>query len=595
MLFFSLCLCLCLCDTLRAQQTPFEQQGKNYSASYQECMDYYRMLDRKFSGIQIKEMGRTDAGIPLHLILLNSNGIFNPEQWHQQQETVILINNGIHSGEPDGIDASMMLTRDILISMQQDRFPENVSLAIIPAYNIGGVLNRSPYYRVDQNGPEEFGSRGNSQNLDLNRDFIKCDSRESRSFAELFHFIQPDIFLDNHVSDGADYPYIMTLAPTQKDKLGGVLGQYLYKQMEPELFSMMKQKGFPMIPYANFWGSDAKDGWSQFFDSPRYSSGYAALFNTLSFVPETHMLKPYADRVQATYTLMQTFIQYASSHNDEIIRLRKKAMDDLMKQSSFPLTWSLNKNEFDSLEYQGYEYDDTLSGVSGLRVKHYNRNKPYSMNIRFSNVFQPNASVIAPLAYVIPQGWYKVIELLALNGIDMTIIDKDTSIMVEAYRIKKYTSTSVPYEGHHPNQDVELDQEWRMMKFRAGDVLISTQQRGKRFLVETLEPQGMDSYFLWNFFDPILNQKEGFTAYNFEKEAAIYLREHPEWKDSLTIKSSLDTGFAHSAYQQLDYIYRNSPYYEPQHNLYPVYRITEACLQLQNKKKEQGKVNKEDE
>lgn len=114
---------------------------------------------------------------------------------------IILINNGIHPGEPDGIDASMLLARDIVTN--KVKLPDNVVLAFIPVYNIGGCLNRSAFYRVDQNGPEEFGFRGNSQNLDLNRDFIKSDSKEARSFAEIFHLTDPDIFLDNHVSNGS--------------------------------------------------------------------------------------------------------------------------------------------------------------------------------------------------------------------------------------------------------------------------------------------------------------------------------------------------------------------------------------------------------
>src|SRR5205085_10849189 len=127
----------------------------------------------------------------------------------------------------------------------------NVVLAFIPVYNIGGCLNRNSNTRVNQNGPEEYGFRGNSQNLDLNRDFTKCDSKEARSFAQLFHYLNPDIFIDNHVSDGADYQHTMTLITTQYDKLG-TLGTYLKNTFEPAIYSGMKQKGWDMVPYVNF-------------------------------------------------------------------------------------------------------------------------------------------------------------------------------------------------------------------------------------------------------------------------------------------------------------------------------------------------------
>lgn len=80
-----------------------------------------------------------------------------------------------------------------------------------------------------------------------------------------------------------------------------------------------------MIPYVNAWDKDARTGWTQFFDSPRYSSGYAAMFHTFAFTIETHMLKPYPQRVDATYQLMKSIMQYASTHHDEISDMRKKA------------------------------------------------------------------------------------------------------------------------------------------------------------------------------------------------------------------------------------------------------------------------------
>ena len=173
-------------------------------------------------------MGPTDAGFPLNLVLVSNNGDYNFDNIHKNNKRVILINNGIHPGEPDGIDASMLLARDIVTN--QYKIPDNIVLAIIPVYNIGGCLNRSVNYRIDQDGPLEKGFRGNSANLDLNRDFIKCDSKEARSFTEIFHMADPDVFIDNHVSDGADYQHVMTLLSSQHNKLGGVMGEFMNKQ-----------------------------------------------------------------------------------------------------------------------------------------------------------------------------------------------------------------------------------------------------------------------------------------------------------------------------------------------------------------------------
>lgn len=555
-----------------SQQTPYEIHGKNYTATYQECIDFYKQLDEEHDQITMLEMGMTDAGLPLHIVLLNQGMDWNPAQWHRNRQVVILINNGIHPGEPDGIDASMMLVRNLA---KNQNLPSNVVLAIIPVYNIGGCLNRSAFNRVDQEGPESFGSRGNSQNLDLNRDFIKCDSKEARAFTELFQWLQPDIFIDNHVSDGADYPYVMTLASTQHQKLGKVMGPYLQNIFEPALYRSMKANGNPIIPYVNVWGKDAKEGWTQFFDSPRYSTGYAALFHTFGFTPETHMLKPYPLRVQATLQLMESIIGFSTENADDILNIRKKSIEQALEEKSFPINWQLDETQHTDIDFDGYAYKTKTSAVSELPVKYYDRQEPYTTKIKFNNYYSPSQWVDAPTAYIIPQGWWKVIELLQLNGVEMKRLKNDTTIEVEAYHIKGYQSTDKAYEGHHTNQQTSVEKNTISYAFRKGDYTIPTYQQRKRYLIETLEPHANDSYFAWNFFDAILVQKEGYSDYAYEALAAQYLIENPVLKSLLIQKRKEDPSFAASASKQLDFVFKHSPYYEKGHNLYPVFRINE--------------------
>ena len=578
-----------------SQQTPYELQGKNYTATYQECIDYYRDLDEQHNTVSMIEMGMTDAGLPLHLLLVNANGQFDPELWHKKNQVVILINNGIHPGEPDGIDASMMLVRDL--AQGKLELPENVSLAFIPVYNIGGCLNRSEYNRVDQNGPTAFGSRGNSQNLDLNRDFIKCDSKEARSFAELFQWLNPDVFIDNHVSDGADYPYIMTLATSQHNKLGGEMGTYMNEVFEPALFNAMKEKESPMMHYVNVWGHDAKKGWSQFFDSPRYSTGYATLFHTFGFTPESHMLKPYDLRVNATYQLMECIFNFAAVNSDSLLSCRKKAIAESSKQQSFPLNWTLDTSLSTKVEYRGYAYKTKTSLVSNLPIQYYDRQAPYTTQIDFQNYYKPTHFAEAPEAYIIPQGWWKVIELLKINQVDMQRLNKDSLIEVESYTILNYKSSDKCYENHHANSNIKVDRKIINYSFRKGDYVIPVNQLRKRFIVEVLEPEGNDSYFAWNYFDPILVQKEGYSAYAYEELAAHYLNENPKLQNELNAKRLQDKKFASSASEQLEFVFKHSPYYEKGHNLYPVFRIVNNPSKPKSKDdfKENKIQNKSDE
>ncbi len=556
---------------LHAQQCRFEKTNGKESATYFEAIEWYKKLDKISPKVFVKQMGNTDAGYPLHLVMVNNDATFDVTKWHRQKKVVILINNGIHPGEPDGIDASMMLVRDIVLN--KIKLPANVALAFIPVYNIGGCLNRGATSRVNQNGPMEYGFRGNAQNLDLNRDFTKCDSKEAKSFTEIFHLLDPDILMDNHVSDGADYQHTMTLITTQYDKLGKELGTWLKQNFEPQLYKGMAAKGWAMFPYVNFETAVPAKGMEMFYDPPRYSSGYAALFQTIAFIPETHMLKPYKERVLSTYALMQTMIEKASTNAPELIAVRNKAKVSVKAQQSFPLSWKLDSTKNDVIKFMGYEQAFKTSDATGLQRMYYDRTKPFTKEIKFYDVFNPVNIVTKPAAYIIPQGWYAVINLLKLNGVKCKQFERDTTIEVEVYHIEDYKSYPKPYEKHHKNYGVKVSSSRQRIKFLRRDYYIPLNQPANRYLVEMLEPTGDDSFFAWNFFDAILQQKEGYSDYRWEDIAAEVLQNNPALRQKLTEKKNADTTFAKGASTQLDFIYKNSPYYEPVHLRYPVYRF----------------------
>lgn len=551
--------------------TLFEKSNARETPDYWEIIRWWKTLDQRSAMVHLRTMGMTDAGQPLHLVVVANDGDSDFARIRQKNKRIILVNNGIHPGEPDGIDASMLLARDIAFG--KIRMPDNIVLAIIPVYNIGGCLDRSRDYRVDQNGPEAFGFRGNSQNLDLNRDFIKCDSKESRSFAEIFHLADPDVFLDNHVSNGADYQHVMTLICTQHNKLGGVLGDFMNTDFEPGIYAAMKTRGYDLIPYVNAFGDRVDQGWPEFMDGPRYSSGYAALWHSFSFVAETHMLKPYSVRVAATYELMRSFMDFTSNHSEKIKQLRTETKTSVKTQQEFTLSWTSDRSRSSERLYKGYEAGYKTSTVSGLQRLYYDRDKPYEKTIPFYNYYVPNLKVHKPSAYIIPQGWWKVIDLLKANKVNMKPFPRDTTLEVETYRIEDYKSATRPFEGHPVHTEVKTSISLKTMSFRKGDYFIPMDQAANRFLVEVLEPAAPDSYFAWNFFDAVLGQKEGYSAYAFEDIAADYLQNHPELKDKLVQKRQSDSTFAKSARAQLYYVYENSPWIEPAFLRYPVYRV----------------------
>jgi hypothetical protein len=552
--------------------TPFERSNGLRTATYDEAMDYYQQLTNTYKGVlMMGDVGISDAGYPLRAVYYTRDGKFTREDWKNGNKVVILINNDIHPGEPDGVDASMMLLRDAATG--RVNIPGNIVLVVIPIYNIGGALNRNNYSRANQNGPESYGFRGNSRNLDLNRDFIKCDAAETVSLEELFTRITPDIFVDNHVSDGADYQHIMTLLATQHDKLGGATGRYMYSTFTPLLYKAMKGKGYDLVPYVNDFNTTPDKGWREFYEPPRFSSGYAALFHIMAYVPETHMLKPFKDRVAATYDLMTSIITEASAHAAEIRTARDADRKAVTTQKEFVLDWRPDTTICDSIRFMGYEAGYKPSDVSGLPRLYYDHTRPYTKNVPFYDHFVPVNTVTAPKAYIIPRTWSPVISMLRNNGVHIEQLKKDSTIMVTAYHIDDYDNGTHPYERHYLHKNVKVTPATVRIRFYQGDYIIKVNQPANRYIVETLEPTAPDAYFAWNYFDGILQQKEYFSDYVFEDVAAKLLKEDAPLQKQLDDKRAQDPDFAKNGAAQLDFVYRHSRYFEPTVNRYPVYRM----------------------
>jgi hypothetical protein len=575
-LLFSLIILLTVPHVLAANAdtafiTPFERTNGRRTATYAEAIDFYKRLCAVFPTLLLADVGITDIGYPLRAVYYTSDGKFTKEDWKRNDRVVILINNDIHPGEPDGVDASMMLLRDA--AMGKINVPDNIVLVVIPIYNIGGALNRNSNSRANQNGPESYGFRGNSRNLDLNRDFTKCDAAETVGLEELFARVSPDIFIDNHVSDGADYQYTMTLLATQHDKLGGETGAYLYNTFTPLLYKNMKERGYEMVPYVNDFSNTPDKGWKEFYESPRFSSGYAALFGILAYVPETHMLKPFKDRVYATYALEQSFIKEGSEHAKEIKQVRANDKKALPDKKEFALDWQPDTTKCDSILFKGYEAVYKESDVSGQPRLFYDHTKPYTKMVPFYDHFMPTKTVTAPQAYVIPKTWVPVISVLRSNGVHIVRFPRDTTLTVTAYHIDNYETVPRPYEKHYLHRNVQVTPSRITMKFSESDYLVWLNQPAKRYLVETLEPTAPDAFFAWNYFDGILQQKEYFSDYVFEDEAARLLANDPSLQKKLEEKKKQDPVFAKDGNAQLDFIYRNSPYLEQSVNRYPVYRL----------------------
>ena len=548
---------------------------QNYTPTYDEVIEMYQKLDAHYRNARLIEKGVTDCGKPIHIFVINDSSEFDPQKIREAGKSVLLINNGIHPGEPAGIDASLEFADDLLRNEKaKNQLLQKTAIIIIPVYNIGGHLHRNAFNRANQTTPIETGFRGNAANLDLNRDFTKCDSDNAKSFTRIFHEWNPDIFLDTHTTNGSDHQYSLTLVGPQPDRFPPVQEKFIREQMLPSLYNEMKNGDYEMIPYVNWVHNDPKLGIQMMEEFPRYSSGFAGLFHSYGMMTENHVYKNYADRVKSCNQFIWKLAEFTAENSEEIISTRKQGIAESVEAENYPLSYEPDTTQFSEMEFKGYEVNEKqVSKITGLERFGYDHNKPYTAKIKYFDVYKNAETINIPEYYILPQAWDEVAERLALNNVEMRRLKNDTILEVQVDYIEDFSSPERPYNGHYFHSKVETRSEVQKIRYFAGDYIIPVRQDKIKYIVEMLEPKAADSFFRWNFFDSILDNREYFSSYGFEENALKYLDEHPEFKKEFLKKQRNDAEFAKDHRAQLAYIYNTTEWFEETARRYPVGRI----------------------
>ncbi|WP_426197459.1 M14 family zinc carboxypeptidase [Massilia sp. DWR3-1-1] len=555
--------------------TPYEQGNHNQTTSWAECIAWYEMLAQRFPGVlDFAQIGVSDMGVPIHAGVVSADGVFDRAAIKAAERPVFFNNNGIHPGEPEGVDACMALVRDFCVDPARLAALGRTVFMFIPLYNVDGSLNRNDSSRVNQDGPESFGFRGNSRHLDLNRDFVKCDTLTARVFNQHFTSWDPDVMVDTHTSNGADYSYTMTLIHTQADKLGGSLGPFLRETMLPALFAGMDERGWPTCPYVNPVQDSPDHGIAEFLETPRFSTGYAALHHTIGFMPETHMLKSFAARYDAMRALVETVLEFTVRHGATIAALRRVDRASVSSARSLPVHWSMDAATPSRFRFKGYAAVYRPSILGHYTRLSYDRSAPWERDIDYYDSFPADVDVPAPKAYIVPQQWREAIERLQWNGVVMERLAADETRVLDYYHVDAVTSRAGPYEGHMFHDELTLERHSGALPLRAGDYVVRLDQPQARYAVEMLEPQGHDSFFRWGLFNSVLEKKEAYSDYVFEDHAAELLRDEPALRAKFDDWKAANPAMLADQGAVLDFIFAHCERYrESEWRRYPVFML----------------------
>jgi len=559
-------------------RNPYEKSGGTETPRYHETIDFLKKLAEFSPMLTLRTFGKSAQGRDLPLIIADKEGLFDPDSIHDSGRLVLLLQACIHPGECEGKDAGMMLIRDIANKTPLSlSLLENVSILFIPIFNVDGHERFGPYNRINQNGPKEMGWRVNANNLNLNRDYLKADTPEMVAWLKLFNEWMPDFFIDCHTTDGADYQYVLTYLMEVFGEMDTQLSDWSHDIFIPRLQTSMDKAGYPVFPYVDFrrW-HDPRSGLITEVAPPMLSQGYTALRNRPGLLIETHMLKPYKQRVTATYECIKTCLEILNREHTDLINLIRKAdqacTSEHFRQTPFPLQFETRENDSIMVEFKGVGYTVEKSKISGGNWFKYSGN-PEIFNLPYFCKTRPVFKVDLPYAYIIPAEWKEVIDRLQVHGIRMNYLRKGESLQISTYRFKSPKWQVNPFEGRHPMTNIEYEEITENRWFPPGSAIVEVMQPAARIIPHILEPKGNGSYIYWGFFDAIFEQKEYAESYVLEQLADKMCKDNPALLSELNDKKANDSSFAANPNLILNWFYSKSPYVDQRRNIYPVGKI----------------------
>ncbi|MCX6244775.1 MAG: M14 family metallopeptidase [Bacteroidetes bacterium] len=556
--------------------TYYERSGKKETPRYKETMDYCRMLEKNSNQVHLVSFGKSSKGRDLPLLIVDREGKSDPASIHASGKLILLIQACIHPGECEGKDAGLMFIRDLVILNKYPGLLDHVSILFIPIFNVDGHERFAPNNRINQNGPDETGWRTTALNLNLNRDYLKADAPEMKAWLKMFSTWLPDFFIDTHTTDGADYQYVLTYHMEVYGNMDPGLTGWIRDPFLKTWSGKMENEGFHVFPYVEFrnW-HDPQSGLETGASPPMLSQGYTSLRNRPGLLIETHMLKPYDQRVSSTYEALKSALEILSEEAGNLKNLEQKA-DAYVSSAGFRKQWFPLRfettNDSTTVQFLGIQYHKVKSTVTGDDFYRFGKAKT-TFNIPFFNKTRVVDSARLPEAYIIPAEWQNVISRIELHGIRITRLKQDTNLMVTGWKLSNPRWQTNPYEGRHPLTAFDPSGINVLRTFPAGSAIIDMAQPEARIIAQMLEPRGNGSLIYWGFFDAIFEQKEYAENYVMEPLAAKMLAEDPALKAEFEKKKATDTAFAKNSDAILNWFYNKSQYGDPFRELYPIGRL----------------------
>jgi len=558
--------------TTVAEQSGFLQTGR-----YEEVERLCRAFAARHPNrVRCFDMGTSPEGRTMWALAASNDGTLTPERARARKRPVIVAQGGIHAGEIDGKDAGFMFLRELLEDGKRGAALDAVTLVFIPVFNVDGHERFGRWNRPNQAGPEEMGWRTTAQNLNLNRDYMKADTPEMQAMLRLLNAWDPMVYVDLHVTDGADFEHDISIT-TEPGGAGDPELLALAVEMRDQVIAHLAKAGSLPLPYYPSFvvEDDPASGFAIKPSAARYSDAYWGLHNRVGMLVETHSWKDYAHRVQSTLETLRGLLEAATTH---AARWRQTldaidARESRLNGANVALQFE-NTNDVRMVDFRGYQYERTQSDISGTLMTRYDPSRLETWTLPMRDQIRATVEIPAPAGgYVIPPlvaQW--LVPKLTLHGIRTESLPAIDPASIHAWRAESVTLATSSFEGH---VETKLSGAWQPepQALPGKAVFVPIAQPRARLIMALLEPEAPDSLAAWGFFPTAFEVKEYMEPYVAERVAREMLARDPELAALFKRRLQEDSAFAANPKARLDFFYRRHPSWDTRYNLYPVLRV----------------------
>jgi hypothetical protein len=559
--------------------TPAEASGFEATGSYEETIRFLRRLADRWPALRMIDFGTSAQGRPMPAVIVSADSAFTPRAAAETGKAIVMVQSGIHAGEIDGKDASLMILRDLALGRHRELL-EGVILLVVPIYNVDGHERNSPYNRPNQNGPVQgMGFRTTTDGHDLNRDHLKLCTPEARALVALFNDWTPHLHVDNHVTNGSDHAWVLTYSWAEAPQIRQPIDAWLKSQMPPVL-AATREAGHPVGPYVSLLDrSDPTKGFDSWVGGPRYSTGYFPLRNCPSILIENHAYKPFRDRVLANRDFLLALVDRIAAEPGRLVRAVARARQETVElgrpgadRSEIVLRWA-QLPPTETVSWPVYEWYSEPSAALGAPLLRFRRGKIREVEVPWSHRVEPGLAVERPRGYLVPRGWPVIERRLRDHGLRVERLVAPAELEVETMRLSdaRHNSRANPsYQGLSPI-DVEVSRARERRRFPEGTLWIPADQPDFEVAVQLLEPEAPDSLVHWGLLSIVLERKEYIGAAALEDQVREMLEDPEiaeEWKQALE-----DETFASDRWARWLWWYRRTPHWDESVGLMPAMRV----------------------